>query len=77
MRRSIELVLAGFALTLLGCAEPAQLGGLGVLNPSGFAGRMALAGRVNGSAAPKEPTPFQRELGASNASVVHSGSSAR
>lgn len=31
---------------LAGCAEPAQLGGLGVFNPSGFAGRMALASRV-------------------------------
>ncbi|MGE5786795.1 MAG: hypothetical protein ACM3ZE_19535 [Myxococcales bacterium] len=33
-----------------GCAEPAQLGGLGVFNPNGLAGRMTLAGRVNGAA---------------------------
>lgn len=44
-----------------GCAEPAQLGGLGVLNPNGLAGRMALAGRVNGAAAEADSRPESTE----------------
>jgi len=31
------------AAIVAGCAKPAQLGGLGVFNPNGFEGRMALA----------------------------------
>lgn len=37
-------------LALAGCAAPAQRGGLGVFNPNGFEGRMALASRANGHA---------------------------
>ena len=39
-------------LLAFGCAEPAQLGGLGVFRPQGFEGRMALASRVHGPATP-------------------------
>ena len=47
------VIWAVWLLVLLqsGCAEPAQLGGLGVFNPRGLSGRMAIANRVNGSAA--------------------------
>jgi hypothetical protein len=36
-------------LVAVSCAKPAQSGGLGVFNPRGLEGRLALANRVNGS----------------------------
>lgn len=50
------VVALGLLLGLLGCSKPAQLGGLGVFNPRGLEGRLALADRVNGSAAKPEPS---------------------
>lgn len=54
--RRVSLALGLFTLALFGCAKPAQLGGLGVFNPNGLEGRMALAGRVKApvAAAPEK-----------------------
>jgi hypothetical protein len=38
------LLLVVALVTTAGCAKPVQSGGLGVFNPAGFEGRMALAG---------------------------------
>lgn len=53
MTRQGWAIAGSFGVLLVGCMEPNQMGGLGVFNPSGFAGRLALASRVNGSAAPR------------------------
>ena len=37
-------------LALAGCAAPAQRGGMGVFNPKGLEGRIALASRASGHA---------------------------
>lgn len=39
------LGLLALVAAVPGCAKPAQLGGLGVFNPRGFEGRVALAGQ--------------------------------
>jgi hypothetical protein len=38
-----------------GCAEPAQLGGLGIFDPSGFEGRFTLASRIRHNGGPQPP----------------------
>ncbi len=47
----VPLALGLLLRALTGCAEPAQLGGLGVFNPNGLEGRMALASRVKAPSA--------------------------
>lgn len=49
LRVLFQVVVIG---TTIGCAKPVQSGGLGVFNPVGFEGRIALAGEysANGSA---------------------------
>jgi hypothetical protein len=51
------------------CAEPAQLGGLGVFRPQGFEGRMALANRVHGSATLDAPRQRPRVASTTDATV--------
>jgi hypothetical protein len=50
------------ALSAASCAEPAQLGGLGVFNPNGVNGRMQLASRVSGSDGPTGPRASPRRI---------------
>lgn len=58
----VMLALVALVVTT-SCAKPAQLGGLGVFNPQGFAGRMALAGEyaenhgLQTASHPDKPTP--------------------
>ena len=55
----VPLTLGLLLLLLFGCAKPAQLGGLGVFNPNGLEGRMALASRVK---PPIVPVPEKNPL---------------
>jgi hypothetical protein len=48
--RRASSALGLLLLTLSGCAKPAQLGGLGVFNPKGLEGRMALARKLKAPA---------------------------
>jgi hypothetical protein len=50
-RSCLALVLVACSGTVWGCAEPLQSGGLGVINPNGLDGRLALVNRVRGSTA--------------------------
>jgi len=42
------LVAVAIGSISIGCAEPVQRGGLGVFNPRGLEGRLALANRATG-----------------------------
>lgn len=64
---------AAVSVLTTSCAQPAQLGGLGVFNPRGFEGRMALAGRLH--AAPASPER-SRAPNASETATAPAGSDA-
>ena len=63
MIRALFLVLSVAFLCLPGCTQPVQRGGLGVFNPQGFQGRVALVGQyvasgtAHDTAVVKKPSP--------------------
>jgi hypothetical protein len=62
MTRVRALWLLGLVVLTSSCAKPQQLGGLGVFNPNGFEGRMALVGELGTTqAAVTQAEATQRE----------------
>jgi hypothetical protein len=71
--RAASWIAVGILLPTMGCAPPAQLGGLGVFNPRGFEGRLALTDRLRAPPSPREPA---QESNTHAAAIVPAGNDA-
>jgi hypothetical protein len=60
MTRARHLVLSVVFLCLPSCSPPVQRGGLGVFNPQGFQGRVALVGQYVPSGAAHDPAVVKK-----------------